>query len=128
MSFKASPRHRLALDGACAACIEGLRDVTITGKEGEEKIFVHIERRIGYVDPESHQRWRRLDKIDAAASEESVIERIWKGDDAVVVEKRNLVFLRKEGEGGSGVKIQDGREERIVKRRHTALFSPSLSF
>lgn len=127
MVFNSSPSRRLALDGACAACIEGIRDVTIKGKEGEEKIFVHIERRIGYVDPDASQRWRRLDKINTTASEEGVIKRIWEGDDAAVVERRNLVFLRKKEDDSDGGKIQDEREERIIKRRYSPLpFSLSL--
>ncbi|OAL66812.1 hypothetical protein A7C99_2206 [Trichophyton rubrum] len=38
------------LNGQRAVCVEGIREVNIKGKEGKEKIFVGIERRVAAVD------------------------------------------------------------------------------
>ncbi|DAA75448.1 TPA_exp: Uncharacterized protein A8136_1845 [Trichophyton benhamiae CBS 112371] len=38
------------LTGQRAVCVEGIREVNIKGKEGDEKIFVGIERRVATVD------------------------------------------------------------------------------
>jgi hydroxyacyl-ACP dehydratase HTD2-like protein with hotdog domain len=108
--FNTSATYRLALNGARAACIEGIRDVTIKGKEGEEKIFVHIERRIGYVNPDPEARLRHLDEDIA---EEGVVKRIWEGVEAAVVERRNLVFLR----GEKPLGMAEGKMERTIKRK-----------
>jgi hypothetical protein len=35
------------MNGARYVCVEGVRDVTVKGAEGDEKVFVGIERRIG---------------------------------------------------------------------------------
>ena len=64
--------------------MEGIRDVTIKGKPGQEKVFVGIERRIG--------------DASQATSEEEIRGRLWaeKEEDfagADIVEKRNIVFM-----------------------------------
>lgn len=103
VTFNPSLSSRLCLDGARAACVEGIRDVTIKGKEGDEKVVVHIERRYGYVDPARGVR---------ARYDEDVIQSVWEGDQAAVVERRDLVFLR----ARDSVKVQEGIDERVVKR------------
>jgi hypothetical protein len=90
---------RLCLDGARAACVEGIRDVTIKGREGDERVFVHIERRYGYVNP-ARGVPVRSDKD------------VWEGDQAAVVERRDLVFLR----ARNGAKAEEVIDERVVKR------------
>jgi hypothetical protein len=109
VAFNASSTSRLYLDGARAACIEGIQDVTIKGKAGNEKVFVHIERRYGYVNPSPGGRARCE---DGGIGEEEVIERVWHGEQAAVVERRNLVFLR----AWENTKVDDGTDGRIVKR------------
>ena len=73
------------MNGQRAVCLEGVRDVRITGREGEEKVFVGIERRVAIAE----------EKED----EEQLKARIWtkteeEWGDASVIEKRNLVFMR----------------------------------
>jgi hypothetical protein len=109
VTFNPLPAARLCLDGARAACIEGIRDVTIKGKEGDEKVFVHIERRYGYVNPSPDGRARHEDED---IIEEDVVKRVWEGDQAAVVEKRNLVFLT----ARDAAKVDEGTDERVVKR------------
>lgn len=74
------------LDGGRAVCIEGIRDVRVTGKQGDEKVFVNIERRIARVEDETED-------------EHNIRQRVWTQNpneqgDAAVIERRDLVFLR----------------------------------
>ena len=74
------------LDGRRAVCIEGIRDVRVTGKEGDEKVFVNIERRVARVDDDNEV-------------EQDIRQRVWtetadEQGDAAVIERRDLVFLR----------------------------------
>lgn len=80
----------IALDGKRWACVEGIRDVQIKGKEGEEKVFVGIERRIGQLN-------------DLTESEDETRARLWEDDEsslgnAQLVERRNIVFMRERSE------------------------------
>ncbi|GAD95828.1 conserved hypothetical protein [Paecilomyces variotii No. 5] len=73
------------LDGRRAVCIEGIRDVRVKGLNGEEKIFVSIERRVATVGEQE--------------TEEEIRNRVWQASeedfgDAEIIEKRDLVFLR----------------------------------
>lgn len=77
-------RIALKLDGNRYACVEGIRNVTIKGKPGSEKIFVGIERRFGPAGSDG---------------EEAIRSRLWSTDEeefkeAVVIERRNIVFMR----------------------------------
>lgn len=77
-------RVALGLDGNRYACVEGIRDVTIKGRPGFEKIFVGIERRFGSAGSDG---------------EEAIRSRLWSLDqeefkEAVVIERRNIVFMR----------------------------------
>lgn len=73
------------LNGQRAVCVEGIRDAKIKGREGEEKIFVGIERRIA--------------TIDERENDKEVRSRVWtqsedEQGDSLVIERRNLVFMR----------------------------------
>lgn len=73
------------LDGRRAVCIESIRNVAVKGREGDENVIVTIERRIGSV-PEGEY-------------EDQTRSRIWTEDealagDALVIENRNLIFMR----------------------------------
>lgn len=73
------------LNGSRAVCLETIRDVVVKGREGEEKVIVSIERRVGTVEEQE--------------SDQSVRERLWTEDAedpgaAAVIETRNLVFMR----------------------------------
>lgn len=73
------------LDGSRAVCLETIRGVTVKGLEGEEKIVVSIERRMGVVKEREE--------------EHKIRERIWTENEeengqASVIETRNLIFMR----------------------------------
>lgn len=73
------------LDGRRAVCIESIRNVAVKGREGDEKVIVTIERRVGTV-PEGED-------------EAQMRSRIWTEDEALegeasVIENRDLIFMR----------------------------------
>ncbi|KAJ5641557.1 hypothetical protein N7490_005557 [Penicillium lividum] len=73
------------LDGSRAVCIESIRNVSVKGREGDEKVIVTIERRVGTV-PEGEP-------------EESTWSRIWMENeaelgDSSLIENRDLIFMR----------------------------------
>ncbi|PWY64984.1 DER1-domain-containing protein [Aspergillus heteromorphus CBS 117.55] len=77
--------NSLCLDGSRAVCLETIRDVTVTGQPGDERVNVRIERRIGTVQEDEDQR--------------SIRERLWKEDadeagQSSIIEDRSLVFMR----------------------------------
>lgn len=104
-----SPSNPL-LNGSRAVCLETIRDVTVKGIEGEEKIFVRIERRVGVVGE--------------SEAEHNIRERIWKADEedpgqASVIETRNLVFMREKSPEQLNQDKENYRTNtRNVKRAH----------
>ncbi|KAL3431557.1 hypothetical protein BDV09DRAFT_176124 [Aspergillus tetrazonus] len=77
--------NKLSLNGVRAVCIEGIRDVIVKGRPGDEKIIVKIERHIGTVQENE--------------TEQEIRNRIWSDGedmkaDASIVENRDLVFMR----------------------------------
>ncbi|EEP79181.1 conserved hypothetical protein [Uncinocarpus reesii 1704] len=90
-----------------AVCLEGVRDVRVIGREGEEKVFVGIERRIATVaETESEENITR--KLWTAREEE------W--GDAVVIEKRNLVFMRDKTPDQVSMEKSRGNSQKRVLR------------
>ncbi|KAK3044016.1 hypothetical protein LTS18_002396, partial [Coniosporium uncinatum] len=79
------PSGGLSLDGRRHVCVEGIRDVSIKGRPGSEKVFVGIERRVAPVKSQDE-------------SEQSIRERLWtptaeEWGDAQLIERRNIVFM-----------------------------------
>ncbi|KIW09054.1 uncharacterized protein PV09_00003 [Verruconis gallopava] len=74
----------LKVDGSRHACVEGIRNVTIKGQPGQEKVFVGIERRIGAIgkDMGDHEVRKKL----WAETEDDFA-------DADIIERRNIVFM-----------------------------------
>ncbi|PQE16669.1 prephenate dehydratase protein [Rutstroemia sp. NJR-2017a BBW] len=76
-----------------AVCIERIVDVTVKGGQGDEKIFVNIERRIGPVGNENSTL------RDDSAIDQQLLSR-YRADDAdyigqaALVESRIIVFMR----------------------------------
>lgn len=96
------------LNGKRAVCVEVIRDVTLKGRPGEEKVFVSIERRVA--------------TVGEGEAEEDIRSRVCREDeedpgDAVIIERRDLVFMReKTSEQLRKDKAQFGNNNRIVKR------------
>ena len=86
MQFANKEESLLPLRGDHAVCIEGIRDVTIKGGPGNEKVIVHVERRIGIVA--------------APCTDEDLKARYWplagtkEMGAASIVEHRNLIFMK----------------------------------
>jgi hypothetical protein len=72
-------------------------------------VFVKIERRYGYA---SSQAWLDGRQTLAFVNDADVVDRLWKGDEAAVVETRDLVFLKDK----RSAKLEQMDEERVVKR------------
>ena len=74
------------LNGSRIACLEAIRDVSIKGTPGSEKIFVGIERRVG--------------PCSEGESEDTTRSRLWQdaeesfGEHVGVIERRNIVFMK----------------------------------
>lgn len=104
------PANAPLLDGSRAVCIESIRNVTVKGREGEEKVIVTIERRVATV-PEGEdesQTWNRIWTEDEAQPGESSI-----------IENRDLIFMRnKTAEQIQMDKEQFGKTSRVVKGAH----------
>jgi hypothetical protein len=94
LHFSGTP---VRLDGARHACVERISGVTVKGgpAEGQEKVFVTIERRIGREDGErdGQVRMRLAGEIGELGGAE-------------VVEERNIVFLRER----TGKELERARE------------------
>ena len=109
-SLRVNSARPLLLNGARAACIELIHDVTIKGREGEEKIFVGIERRVGLCLPDGREEdetslRRRLGAISPGDTTSSSTTNIADGDDfgeSGVIERRNIVFMRSAPAGSTG--------------------------
>ncbi|KAK4997057.1 hypothetical protein LTR28_014094, partial [Elasticomyces elasticus] len=92
----------LLLDGRRGVCVEGIRDVSIKGKPGDEKVFVGIERRLGVCSASELERLAAAQRDPARllpALEDAVRSRLWQADegafgDASAVERRSIVFMR----------------------------------
>jgi hypothetical protein len=106
------------LDGRRAVCLESIRNVVVKGREGEEKVIVTIERRIGTVSEQetAQQTWDRIwTENDADAGESSVIE------------NRDLIFMRMKTDAQIETdKAQFGEPGRIVKRKNIPCHLPSI--
>jgi len=116
-SLRVNSARPLLLNGARAACIELIHDVTIKGREGEEKIFVGIERRVGLClsdgkeEDETSLR-RRLGALSPGDITSSSTTNIADGDDfgeSGVIERRNIVFMRSAPAGSTGAPVSPAK-------------------
>ncbi|KAJ5927990.1 hypothetical protein N7466_006946 [Penicillium verhagenii] len=112
------PKFEPLLDGSRAVCIESIRNVTVKGREGDEKVIVTIERRVGTV-PEGE-------------TQESTWSRIWQENeadlgDSSLIENRDLIFMRaKTAEQIELDREQFAKPSRYVKSPPDAVFRHSL--
>ncbi|KAI9646725.1 hypothetical protein NHQ30_004722 [Ciborinia camelliae] len=111
VAFNTTSGKQLHLDNMRAACIERIVDVSVKGNEGDEKVFVNIERRIGLADVEDGPQTNPDGEGGAIASGKySVSDHHSMADQrllrhyhvdnndnigrASLVETRNIVFMR----------------------------------
>ncbi|EME43410.1 hypothetical protein DOTSEDRAFT_45351 [Dothistroma septosporum NZE10] len=97
----------LLLDGSRGVMAEFIRNVTIKGQEGSEKVFVSVERRMAKATEDEIERLAAASQhIDTAESKQAkqdlnhrVRQRLWRDSDedfgpASILETRNIVFMR----------------------------------
>ena len=90
----------LLLDGSRGVCQEFIRRVDIKGKEGDEKVFVAIERRLAKASQDEVERLA-IATTDKQAKEDlnhRVRQRLWRDSEedfgeASILETRNIVFM-----------------------------------
>ncbi|KAF9631879.1 hypothetical protein BFW01_g2741 [Lasiodiplodia theobromae] len=122
----------VVLDGQRWVCVEGIRDVAVKGKEGEEKVFVGIERRIGRaLEGEGGEH-------GGAEEEERVRRRLWTEreedwGEASLVERRNIVFMRERTPEEAKVEVKKARGKMLFPQNppdftQTLMPTPSLLF
>ena len=114
------PSHdQIPLNGSRWVCHEIIRDVQIKGREGEEKVFVGIERRIGRLDEILEQEHA----TEPAYRDSAIRERLWTADEedfghTCVIERRNIVFLRERTPAGLlAAKEAVGKPAKMLKRK-----------
>ena len=91
----------LLLDAGRGVCAEFIRNVTVKGKEGAEKLFVKIERRKARATEDEMQRSgpAQTDPEAKEHLEHLVRQRLWRDSDSdfgpcSIIETRNIVFMR----------------------------------
>ncbi|KAL2068145.1 hypothetical protein VTL71DRAFT_16243 [Oculimacula yallundae] len=105
-----------------AVCQETIADVKVKGREGQEKVFVTVDRRMApFRIVQRHENIQKDETKEGLALEHSISD-MYPWD---IVEKRNLVFMREKTP-------EEAREDlmkptRIIKPIHTPHFSVSLT-
>ncbi len=109
----------IPLDGARWVCVEGVRDVRVSGKVGEERVWVDVERRFGRCvgggerSMGSGMRGGGMGTED----EEGSRRRLWSEEeddwaDTAIMETRTLVFLR-DGAPAADAGVSGNRADRV---------------
>lgn len=106
------------LDGGRWVCVEGIRDVAVKGQEGEEKVFVGIERRVGRA-------------AEREEGEDAVRERLWakreeEWGEASLIERRNIVFMRGRTTEEAKAEVERAKGKMLL-RRCPVHFLPSFN-
>jgi len=123
----------LTLDSGRGVCTEFIRSVTAKGKEGDEKLFVGIERRFAKAtdDELSGLTAARTDAQAQEDLEHRVRQRLWRDSDvdfgpASIVESRNIVFMRSrtKEEAAADVAKSGGK---ILKPQHKPDWSHTIT-
>lgn len=105
IAFNTKSAEQLRFDNVRAACIEQIVDVLVKGNDGDEKVFVNIERRIGVAEAGDGPQTNPNGGSCAIASGKSAMVdqklskryHVGNNDDiggASLVETRNIVFMR----------------------------------
>lgn len=120
------------LDGTRGVNAEFIRDVTIKGKEGDEKVFVSIERRLAKAtEDEVHRLAMAVD--DAHARKDlfhRIRQRLWRNSEtdfgeASILETRNIVFMRARSKEQAAQEAQKSGGK-MLKPQHTPDYSHTI--
>ncbi|CAK3934561.1 Hypothetical predicted protein [Lecanosticta acicola] len=122
-----SQHNPLQLDGGRGVGCEFIRNVDVRGKEGAERIFVRVERRLAKATPDEVQR------LEAASEDESgslkkelehrVRQRLWRNEEedfgqCSILETRNLVFMKERSPEEASQEAKRAKEK-ILKPQHS---------
>ncbi|KAK5166222.1 uncharacterized protein LTR77_008483 [Saxophila tyrrhenica] len=129
------------LDGGRGVCAEFIRSVSVKGREGEEKVFVSIERRQAKASAEEVEmaEQARLGEEGVKETlEHRVRQRLWRDGEedfgvCSVVETRNIVFMRErsKAEAEEQTRRAKGKELRPQQKadwKHTMVPDAKLLF
>lgn len=96
-----SASNPLTLDSGRGVCAEFIRNVAIKGNDGDEKLFVRIERRLARATEDEMNGLAEAAKDGQAKEtlEHRVRQRLWRDSDTdfgpcSIIETRNIVFMR----------------------------------
>ena len=126
MKFFPLREPSLRLNGTKTVCSERIKDVAIKGIEGEEKIFVKIERRFaGSLDDPD---WRKSPSqgLQLPASDETHFPYPLREDKYALLEERNIVFMREQS-SAERIERNQGRARAAPKSANEPTFSVSLT-
>ena len=115
--FNMNTKAQLQLHNARACCAEHITDVSVKGAEGNEKVFVRIERRLGLV--ESKQSYPNNPENAKPRNDQDLVGEYHQVDDVgsenfSLVEVRNIVFMREKSPAAA--KEDAARCGKILKR------------
>ena len=119
---------KLRLHGKNSTCLERISNVSMKGREGEEKVFVTIERRFeGTVRKHSRNKgYRDPHKLpEAEETEESIRARLMSDEKCSLIEERNIVFMRERSSEEAG--DASTAHPKIVKPPHEPSYSAVLT-
>lgn len=125
----------LYMDNTRGVCVEGIRDVAIKGKPGDEKIFVGIERRLAGLTKDEHNVLASCGQDDSkiSALEDDIRKRLWMSSDtdfgpASVIERRNIVFMRERSGTEAKAAVEASRKPaKMLKPQHKPDFTHTLT-
>ena len=121
------------LNGGRAVCAEFIQDVSFKGREGQEKVFVGVERRHAMASEDEISLFG-----SAVANEQAQLDldhkirqRLWRdqGSDfgpCCIVETRNIVFMRSRTEKEAAVEAQKAKDK-ILKPQHNPDWSYTIT-
>lgn len=113
--FNNHPRDQPELDNRRAYCREHVPNVMVKGSEGDEKVFVEIERQIGYcgTTPENEAPLDNGSHKLSTGGDASLMDSHVNPSPAII-ETRNLVFMREKSV--ASIKEDVARPGKTLKR------------
>lgn len=114
--------YKLSLNGAPAFCLEHITDVTVRGHEGQEMVWVRIERRASHF--EYHHVQLQPAESPLGIQRESLGQYLGEAKARDPLEVRNLVFLRDNSMQTAQPRIHPPRK--IIKYTEAPDFSHTL--
>ncbi|KAK6432824.1 serine/threonine protein kinase, CMGC, CDC2/CDK subfamily, partial [Oleoguttula sp. CCFEE 5521] len=123
----------LTLSGQRGVCAEFIRNVDVKGKEGEEKLFVRIERRLALASKDEVEGQEAAAKSEQAKLDlhHRVRQRLWRDDDAdfgpsAILETRNIVFLYPAAALSPGTPGTAASKSKILRPTHKPTWSHKI--